>query len=69
MEKKFYKIQSYLVKFDLGSPVDVHINVYENNQNELTRDEIIKEALAYGKDAGIQLNESELFDIITLELE
>lgn len=66
---KKFKVQSYLVKFDLG-PVEVFINVYHSNdQPELTRAEILEEAFGYADDAGIKLNENSLYEIETLELE
>lgn len=65
MEEKVYEEQTYLVKFDLGL-VDVNISVHHQNQTELTREEIIEEALGYAEDAGIKLEERDLFEIETL---
>lgn len=65
-QDKIYKVQNYLVKFDLG-PVDVNINVYHENQTELTREEILEEAFGYAKNEGIELTEHELAEIETLE--
>lgn len=65
--EKVYNVQSYLVKFNLGNPVDVNINVYHENQTELTREEILEEAFGYAKEVGIELAEKDLFEIETLD--
>lgn len=65
--EKVYKVQSYVVKFDLG-PVDVNVNVYHENQTELSREEILEEAFCYLEDVKIELKEEEIFEIETLEL-
>lgn len=67
MAEKVYKVQSYLVKCDMGNPVDVNINVYHEDQTELTREEIIEEAFDYAKEVGIELSERDIFEIETLE--
>lgn len=67
MSEKIYKVQSYLVKCNMSNPVDVNINVYHVDQTELTRDEIIEEAFGYAMELGIELNESNIFEIETLE--
>lgn len=64
-----YKVQSYLVKFDMGNPVDVNINVYHENQTQLTRQEILDEAICYAEEVGVRLSERDLYKIETLEKE
>ena len=66
-EPTVFAVQSYVVKFDLG-PVDVNINVYHENQTELTREEILEEALGYAEDAEIKVTERDVFEIETVEL-
>jgi len=68
MSEKVYKVQSYLVKCDMGNPVDVNINVYHTNKTKLTREEIIAEAFGYAEEVGIELHEDEIVEIETLEL-
>jgi hypothetical protein len=63
-----YNVQSYLVKFDMGNPVDVNINVYRENETKLLRHEIIDEALGYAKEIGLELDEKYLFEIEELEM-
>lgn len=65
---KIYKVQSYLVKFNMGNPVDININVYHENQTELSRDEIITEALGYAEEVGIEFCENQLNEIEVLEM-
>ena len=62
-----YSVQSYLVKFDMGNPVDVNINVYHQDQTVLTRKEIIEEALGYAEEIGFDITEQDIFEIETLE--
>lgn len=67
-----YSVQSYMVKFDTNTPVDIHVNVYHSGsaKTALTRNEIIKEALDYLEDIKITgFSESDLSEIETLELE
>lgn len=61
-----FKTQSYDVKFDLGK-VDISINVYHENQTQLSRKEIIDEAMGYADDANLDLKESDIYEIVTLE--
>lgn len=74
METKFeaeliYNIQEYRVKFDLGNPVEISIGVYHENQTELTRDEIIAEALGYAHEVKLPLDESSIYEIETVTKE
>ncbi len=63
-----YKVQHYLVKFDMANPVDVNISVYHENKTELSREEILAEAFGYAEEVGITVDESCLFEIETLEM-
>jgi hypothetical protein len=63
--EKVYKVQSYVVKFDTVTPVDISVNVYHENQTQLTREEIIAEALGYLQDLNIQMEENDVFEIET----
>jgi hypothetical protein len=63
--EKVYKVQSYVVKFDTVTPVDISVNVYHENQTQLTREEIIAEALGYLQDLNIEMEENDVFEIET----
>jgi hypothetical protein len=65
--EKVIPVQSYVVKFDMGNPVDLHINVYHEEQTKLTREEIVEEALGYAEEIGIEVTEKEVYEIIELE--
>lgn len=66
--EKVYKVQSYLVKFDTCTPVDINVSIYHENQTELFKEEILEEAYGYLEDIGIKMDESNLFEIETLEM-
>ncbi|MCM3603208.1 hypothetical protein M3175_20935 [Robertmurraya korlensis] len=61
-----YKEQEYKVHFDTCTPVDISITVYHQEQTELTREEIIEEALGYAEDLGLELREQSITEIATL---
>ncbi len=63
--EKVYKVQSYVVKFDTVTPVDISVNVYHENQTQLTREEIIAEALGYLQDLKIEMEEKDIYEIET----
>jgi hypothetical protein len=65
--EKIIPVQSYVVKFDMGNPVDLHINVYHEEQTKLTREEIIEEALGYAEEIGIKVTEREVYEIVELQ--
>lgn len=67
--ERIYSVQSYLVKFDIGNPVEVSVSVYHENQTELTKDEILEEAMSYIKEVNIDLTEKDVYEIVTLEKE
>lgn len=67
--ERIYSVQSYLVKFDMGNPVEVSVSVYHENQTELTKDEILEEAMSYIKEVNIDLTEKDVYEIVTLEKE
>lgn len=67
--EKVYKVQSYLVKFDMGNPVDINVSVYWENAIKLSNTEIINEAMGYIEELGINIvNDCDLFEIETIEL-
>jgi len=61
-----YKVQEYLVEFDYG-PVDLKVCVYHENKTELSKEEIIEEALCYIEEAGVKFDvtEKDLIGITT----
>ena len=48
-------------------PVRIHVNVYHENQTQLTDEEIIEEALGYAEDAKLNLTEGDVDTIQVLE--
>lgn len=68
---KHYSTQSYMVKFDTNTPVDVNVNVYHDGNiiPKLTGEEILAEALDYLEDINITgFSASDHYEIETLEL-
>lgn len=65
---KVYEEQEYVVKFDMGNPVDVTICVHHENQTKLTRQEIIQEALGYAEEVGFDITEQQVYEIIATRI-
>lgn len=65
MTQKIYNEQSYIVEVDMGNPVTIEINVWHQNQTELTRDEIIEEAIGYAEEIDVSISENDISGIIT----
>lgn len=68
---KKYKQQTYLVKFDTLTPVNISVTIEHYDTHELTRSEIVNESLGYLEDFNILgFYESDIFEIeiITLEV-
>jgi hypothetical protein len=62
--------QTYIVKFDTLTPVDINVTVQHLNTTQLTRDEIVKEAMGYLEQVNINyISESDIFEIETVNCE
>ena len=65
MDELIYQVQEYKVKYDLG-PITIYVTVYHENQTELSKSEILAEALEYLHEANIEVREGDLLEIETI---